>query len=315
MTSKILIISPALNEFQILPIFVTEFLKLRQSLSSKSELRLLIVNDGSTDKTGDLLLEFSAKYPDVIGFLSFPSNFGHQQALLAGLLNIGQWPQAVITMDCDLEHPMELVGEMVSLWKSEKLVMVNTIRETHGELGFFKRFFSKLFYKTTAYLTGLELLPGQADYRLWDAQILRAVSAYLPNVGSLRVFSAWLPGKKRSLTYQQKVQPGRISRFTFGKNLEVWKAGIVRFSNFPLKVIAFAGYIGLAFSVLFACYIFYIYLKGVAVPGWSSTIMVVLVLGCIQLISIGMIASYLNRIVFARDLPRFVIHEKSQSWE
>jgi dolichol-phosphate mannosyltransferase len=312
--SKVLIVSPALNEQKILPRFIAEFLKLREQLKLEAELRVLIVNDGSTDETQEVLQSHAEAHPGVIGYLAFPASFGHQQALIAGLLNVGQWPDAVITMDSDLEHPMELVPKMIAEWRTKKLVMVNTLRESHEQLSVIKRFLSNFFYHTTSSLTGLDLNPGQADFRLWDASVLRAVSPHLPFVGSLRVFSAWLPGRKEFIPYRQHVQEGRRSRFTFKKNLEFWKVGVVRYSTLPLRVIALGGALGLIFSLLYGIYIVVSYWEGKTVQGWSSTNMAVLVMGCVQLISLGVVASYLNRLVFAKDLPLYVVQQKKVPW-
>lgn len=308
---NILIVAPAFNEARVLPEFIDEVLKLREQTGPQISLRLLVVDDGSTDGTIDVLRAAAERNPGVVRYLSFSSNFGHQSAVVAGLTNIGEWPDAVITMDSDLEHPLSLVPRMVEAWQAERAVLVNTRRRESRQLGFTKRLFSRLFYVTTAKLTGLQLVAGQADYRLWDGLVLRGLIPYLPSIGAIRVFAAWLPGKKVLLDYEQKVQAGRNSRFSFGKNMEFWIMGVIRFSKLPLQAISFLGGVGLLFSAIYGTYILIQVMHGRTVQGWASTVLTVMLMSCLQLLSVGIVASYLRRLVFAKDLPMYVIREKS----
>jgi dolichol-phosphate mannosyltransferase len=308
---NILIVAPAFNEAQVLPAFIDEVSKLREQTGSQLSVRLLVVDDGSTDGTIEVLRQAAERNPGVVRYLSFSSNFGHQSAVVAGLTHIGDWPDAVITMDSDLEHPLSLIPRMVEAWQAERAVLVNTRRLEARSLGFTKRLFSRMFYVTTARLTGLDLVPGQADYRLWDAVVLRGLIPYLPSIGAMRVFAAWLPGKKVMLDYEQKVQPGRKSRFSFRKNVEFWIMGVIRFSKLPLQAISFLGGVGLLFSAVYGTYILVEVMHGRTVQGWASTLLTVMLLSCLQLLSVGIVASYLRRLVFAKDLPMYVIREAS----
>ena len=164
-----------------------------------------------------------------------------------------------------------------------------------------------MFYKVTSALTGLDLATGQADFRLWDAAVLRYVAPYLPHVGSLRVFAAWLPGKKASIAYEQRVRTDRTSRFTFRKNFELAAISIIRFSHFPLQAITGLGVLGLTFAVVYGVFIAIEAARGNTVPGWSSTVLTVMAMGCLQLIAFGVLASYFRRLVFDRDLPPWVV--------
>ena len=123
------------------------------------------------------------------------------------------------------------------------------------------------------------------------------------------MFAAWLPGVKASVDYDQVVRIDRQTRFTFRKNYELAAISIIRFSNVPLKAITVLGIIGLLFSVTYGGFVAMATLRGETVPGWSSTVLVVMTMGCLQLVSIGIVASYLRRLVFARDLPLFIVRE------
>lgn len=305
--TQLLIVAPAFNEESTLPRFLAAFRAFRDERRGAIDVRLLVVDDGSTDGTRQILQAAVLAEPGCIGYLSLAANAGHQAALIAGLCHAGQWPEAIVTMDADLEHPFPAVANLVEAWRRTGAIVVHGIRETSKELPITKRWPSAWFYRLTSCLTGLALTPGQADFRLWDARALRSVAGYLPHIGSLRVFAAWIPGPKTAVTYEQHVVPGRTSRFTFRKNYEFAAISIIRFSNLPLKAITLVGALGLLFSLAYGTLVAIETARGNTVPGWSSTVLIVMAMGCLQLIAIGTLASYLRRLVFARDLPPFVV--------
>jgi polyisoprenyl-phosphate glycosyltransferase len=307
--SRILIVAPAFNEEQGIDQFVGAIDALRIRLQPHHELRLLIVDDGSTDGTIARLRELAARHLDWVSYLGFAANAGHQAAMIAGLWHGAAWPDAAITMDADLEHPVDTVPDLIAAWERSRAVIVQARRLPTVELSWTKRWPSAAFYRLTSWLTGLKLEPGHADFRLWDAAILRNVRPYLVNVGSLRVFAAWLPGPKETVEYRQHVRADRQSRFTLRKNLHLAAISIVRFSHAPLTAITVLGAMGLIFSFLYGSWAVIVAWQGRAIPGWSSTVLVVMTMGCLQLVSLGILASYLRRLVFARDLPPFVIRE------
>jgi glycosyltransferase involved in cell wall biosynthesis len=304
---NLLIVTPAFNEAAVLPDFVDALLALRREVSATIDVRALIVDDGSSDGTADILRRTADAHPGVVAYLSLTANAGHQAALSAGLCHVGPWPDAVVTMDADLEHPMPVVRELVAAWRQTRAIVVHAIRRPTRELPLLKRLFSALFYRVTSALTGLSLATGQADFRLWDAAVLRSVMDYLPHIGSLRVFAAWLPGPKASVFYDQHVRSDRTSRFTFRKNYELAAISIVRFSHVPLRIISGIGLVGLIFAVTYGVYIAVETARGNTVPGWSSTVLTVMTMGCLQLLAFGILSSYLRRLVFTRALPPWVI--------
>jgi len=307
---KIQIVAPAFNEAVGLPEFFRAFLALRADVASSMQLRLLVVDDGSTDETLKILRAAADEHPDCISYVSFTANAGHQAALVAGLLSAGDWPDAIVTMDADLEHPFEVVPRLEEARRRSGAVIVHAIRRESKALSWSKRWPSALFYRGTAALTGLRLKPGQADFKLWDATAVRRVADYLPHIGSLRVFAAWMPGRQEAVEHDQVVRADRRSRFTFRKNYDLAAISIIRFSKVPLQAITALGVLGLSFAMVYGVYITIIKARGIAVPGWSSTVLTVMTMGCLQLVSLGILASYLQRLVFARDLPLYIIREE-----
>jgi len=311
--THLLIVTPAFNEAAGLPDFVNAVLELRHRLAASTEVRLLVVDDGSVDDTVLVLRRAADAHPEVVGYLSLTANAGHQAALIAGLCHAGPWPDVIVTMDSDLEHPLPVVADLIDTWRQSGAIVVHAIRRPTRELPLLKRLPSAMFYRVTAALTGLSLSTGQADFRLWDAQVLRNVASYLPHLGSLRVFAAWLPGKKASVLYDQHVRGDRVSRFTFRKNYELAAISIVRFSHVPLQIISALGLLGLLFSFSYGGFIAWQTARGNTVPGWSSTVLTVMTMGCLQLLAFGVLANYFRRLVFARDLPPWVVRTSSRA--
>ena len=250
---RVLAITPAYNEALVLPKFVLQFSQLRQLLKKTDiELKLIVINDGSSDETLEFLKSENEKSQEWFSYLSFSSNFGHQAALAAGLSRVDDWADAVVTLDCDLEHPIEKIPDLIELWQKNNYILVNTVRRPSRDLPILKRFLSKYFYFVTSRLTGLELKSGQADFRLWDGKLVRSLKNYFDHIGSLRVFAAWLPGSKGEVAYDQQVNRERESRFTFKKNWQLAVMSIVRFSTMPLRLITVAGMSGISFALAMA---------------------------------------------------------------
>lgn len=304
---RLLIVTPAFNEAAILPDFVEAMHGLRRELAPDVDVRLLVVDDGSSDGTADVLRRLADSHPSTVGFVSLAANAGHQAALIAGLGHAGEWPDAIVTMDADLEHPMPVVKQLLARWRDTNAILVHAIRRPSRQLPLVKRLPSTLFYRATAALTGLDFSPGQADFRLWDAAVVRGVSGYLTHIGSLRVFAAWLPGRKEAVHYDQAVRDNRTSRFTLRKNLELAATSIIRFSHLPLQAMTVLGMLGLGFAMAYGAFIAVETSRGHTVPGWASTVLTVMAMGCLQLIALGILASYIRRLVFARDLPPWVV--------
>jgi len=309
---KILIITPVFNELLVLNEFINAIDHLKHSLLHSYDLKLLIIDDGSNDGSSELIYKLSAVKP-WISYITLATNYGHQAALITGLRNSGNWADAVITMDVDLEHPPELIPKILDDWINKKVFLVCTIREDSKFLSRNKRFFSKLYYLVTRIITGIKLNNGEADFRLWDIRLLKEVHPFLEDIGSLRVFVAWLPVKKSYLRYFQNFQNKRPSKFTFQKNLSFFLIGLIKFSSIPFAIMLYLSLFGIIFTVIYSLYIGYYFFYNNIQSGWTSIILTVLIMGFMQIFSTAVLALYLKKFIFSRNLPRFIIASRNLS--
>ena len=307
---RLLIIAPAYNEQQILPTFIGLIKAFKERQSDSINIKLTIIDDGSTDDTFRILKGYSTQY-SWINVIRFYANFGHQAALVAGLREVDNWPHVVVTMDSDCEHPVNLIENLVQQWKQGFLI-VHTVRNDHKKLPFFKRIAYSLFYKVTRLLTGLQIQEGQADFCLWDGDLVRVIKENFLQVGSLRIFTAWLKIKKSYVYYDQHIIEGRISRFTFRKNIELAYKSITCYSNAPLRLIHAIGVTGISVSLFYMLQIvFHIVLGEAVATDLIALIFSFIFMGCFQLVCIFILSIYINRLVFFKNLPIYLIQKKT----
>ena len=308
---NLLVISPVYNEAGNLVEFLSQLAALRSQHSALNHMQVVLIEDGSQDSSFEKILELSEQY-SWLSYRQLTGNFGHQAALLSGLSSLhdwqDDWSDIVVTLDSDLEHPPQIILEMVAQWQSKKVQMVQAVRKPHAALPLRKKMLSQLFYAVTSRLTGLQLSEGQADFCLWDAQVIRQLKPYLHYIGSLRVFAAWLPVSKSTVYYEQNLRTQGQSGFTWQQNWNLAINSIIRFSNTPLRLITWLGVIGVLGSLAHLVQIMIaIYNNEALTPGWTTLILTVIFMGCFQLICLGILASYLRRIVFSKNLPLFLI--------
>jgi polyisoprenyl-phosphate glycosyltransferase len=305
------VVIPAFNEEAGLSAFIIDLGRFLGQTAKVMQVRftILVVNDGSRDRTASVLEEIvSITLPPGISFrhISLIRNFGHQAALIAGLVEASPLADFVITMDADGEHPKALIPEMILAWQKGDSI-VHTVRRPHRQLTLFKRLTSSAYYQTLRWLSGLEVQSGMADFKLWDGETIRQVKAFLPQCGSTRSFASWLAPHGRSLTYDQLLVQGRKSRFTLRKMLSLALNSIVRYSDLPLRVSLFVGVVALLFSAIWAGFVIWATLTNRTVTGWASTIMTILIFGGLQSFAIGILGEYVLRNWFRHSLPKYVV--------
>jgi dolichol-phosphate mannosyltransferase len=314
MTWQGVVVIPAYNEEQALPAFVPRLCAFlgEQREATGAELSVLVVDDGSADGTVAALEKLcAASGPGRVAFISLTRNFGHQAAIVAGMLHASATADFVITMDADGEHPFTVIPELVARWK-EGASIVHTARRPDRRLPLAKRVASAGYYWLFARLSGLAVRPGMADFKLWDGELLREVAAVLPNCGSTRAFASWLAPRGPVVEFDQHVVLGRRSRFTSRKMWSLAAGAIVRYSDVPLRFSILVGVVALLFAAALTAFVLWAAFTDRTVPGWASIILTITIFGALQSFAIGILGEYLLRNWFRQSLPKFVVRRRGR---
>jgi polyisoprenyl-phosphate glycosyltransferase len=298
------VVAPAHNEEDSLKQFT---LKVISELSSVNH-EIILVDDGSTDRTWGAILELRKDYPHVRG-IRFTRNFGHQSAILAGL--IAARGQAVIMMDSDGQHPESLIPRLIESWENGHDV-VQTVRTQNVEEGLLKRITSRLFYSVLGILSGVKVPCGSADFRLLSRT---AVDEILHSAGPqlfLRGLISWMAFPTAYVPFNAEARAGGKSSYTWRRMIRLSIDGLMTFSIIPLRLAIALGISISALSFLYLIYIVVIWLTSTkVVPGWASVAGLLSLLGGIQLLTIGVLGEYLGRLFISNlNRPHFVIKER-----
>lgn len=291
MRKKISIVTPVFNEEENLREFYTRLTKVMSGLSYDYD--IIFVDDGSRDTSAAILYDLSQNDEHVQAYL-LSRNFGHQMALTCGLDHADG--DAVITMDGDLQHPPELLPELLSLWEAGYEI-IQTVRKDTADASFFKKLTSSTYYKLINKMSKVHITPGGSDFRLMDRVAVDALKLYSERARFIRGIVNNLGFK---LTTIEFIAPPRFagqSKFNLHKMLHFALDGITAFSNVPLRWAFYAGlFLGFG-SMLVVGHVLYIkFFTEEAVPGWATITASVLFLGGIQLVGIGILGEYIGRI-------------------
>ena len=269
---------------------------------------LLFVNDGSSDDSLVVLKKLSEEDKRV-KYLSFSRNFGHQLAVKAGLDH--SFADAVISMDCDLQHPPALIPELVKRWEEGNQV-VATLRTYPADTPKKKQKSSHHFYKLLNVLSDIEIKEGSADFRLLDQEVVKVIREMNENEPFLRGIVPWVGFKQSYIAYTAQARFAGESKYTIKKMLHLATTGVTSFSVKPLYFAVFLGFAFSALSVLYIPYVIYAFVSGTEISGWASLIMPIVFFGGLQLIILGIIGIYIGKIFKqTKDRPAYIIQEKS----
>lgn len=289
-TSKdVSVISPVYNEQDNLKEL---YERIKSVIPSRFTWELIFVDDGSTDNLREVLQDICLKDNRVISiFLS--KNYGHQVALTAGYDNA--FGRAVISLDSDLQHPPEIIPQMLALWE-EKNDIVFARRVNANNLSWFKRTSSKYFYKLMRRLFKLNLVENVADFRLMDQKVVNYFKRYREASRFIRGIVSDIGFKRIVLDYKEDIRNAGNSKYSLLKMIRFALSGIISFSSIPLWFSTFIGMVISLFSIIYACWILcYKILYGVT-PGLASVMVGIYFIGGIQLISIGILGEYIANI-------------------
>jgi dolichol-phosphate mannosyltransferase len=300
------IVVPAYNEENTLAEFYARLAKVLQSLDGGSE--ILFVNDGSTDETERILQQLHQKDPRV-RILHLSRNFGHQVAITAGI-DLAQG-RACLIMDADLQDPPEVIPEMVRLWHAGFEVVYGLRKKRLGESRF-KLASASLFYRALKHLARIEIPQNVGDFRLLDRKVVDALKTLPERNRFVRGLVSWVGFRQTDLLYERDGRFAGETKYPFLKMLQFALDGITSFSATPLRL---ATWMGLLCS--FASFLLILWVIGAklftdrTVLGWASLMVVVLLIGGVQLLTIGILGEYIGRIFDeAKQRPLYLIREK-----
>ena len=291
MRKKISIVIPVFNEEENLREFYTRLTKVMSAVSYDYD--IIFVDDGSRDASSAILYDLSQNDEHMQAYL-LSRNFGHQMALTCGLDHAEG--DAVITMDGDLQHPPELIPELLGLWEAGYEI-VQTVRKDTADASKFKKITSSTYYKLINKMSKVHITPGGSDFRLMDRVAIEALRLYNERARFIRGLVNNLGFKLTTLEFVAPPRFAGQSKYTLHKMLHVALDGLTAFSNVPLR---WAFYVGLSFgfgSMLVLGHVLFIKLfTEEAVSGWATIAASVLFLGGIQLVGIGILGEYIGRI-------------------
>jgi dolichol-phosphate mannosyltransferase len=304
------IVVPAHNEVRNLDLLYERLAGQMDAVAARrvsADWELVIVDDGSTDGTWDRIAALAAADPRVRG-VRLSRNFGHQNALLAGLA--AARGEAVVSMDADLQHPPEVVPLLIAKWR-EGYQIVHAIRRDAASVALSKKLTSRLYYRLFSYLTGVRIEPGAADFRLLDRQVLDEIMKFREDGLFLRGIVHWIGYATASVPFDCCARHGGESSYDLRKMLRLAWHGISSFSLVPLRIAVVIGLLASTLSFLGVGYaIIGWWIDSDAVPGWASSLAIMSALFGLLFVVLAILAEYVGRIVVeARGRPRFLVRE------
>ncbi|HET6739054.1 MAG TPA: glycosyltransferase family 2 protein [Kribbella sp.] len=297
------VVVPMYDEEEVLPIFFQRMHPLLDGLGISYE--LLVVDDGSRDRTSALLLDAAKDWPQ-LRVVRLLRNSGHQAAQSAGFRRArGQY---VVTIDADLQDPPEVIAEFLRVVREQDVDVVYGVRSDRSSDSWAKRTTARLYYRLMCRLVGKEIPFDAADFRLVTRRVVDAVNA-LPDDGRVfRLVIPWLGFPSTKVSYVRAERAAGSTKYSVSKMVRLAFDSVTAFSAAPLRLATWLGLLGGAMSGLFVIGALVIKLAGRSIPGWTSTVLAVSVIGAIQLLCLGLLGEYVARLFqSSQRRPQFLV--------
>ena len=309
------IIVPCYNEEEVLPITSKLFLEELNDLVYKNKIsdksRIMFVNDGSKDKTWEIIKKMSNESKYFIG-ISQSRNMGHQNAVLAGLMEAIPFSDITISIDCDGQDDVKAMEEMVDAFHMGNEIVYG-VRKDRKTDTFFKRFTAQSFYKILN-LMGVEVIYNHADYRLISKKVLKEFKKFKEVNLFLRGIIPLVGFQSTSVLYKRHERISGESKYPLSKMLALAFEGITSLSIKPIRIIILLGMIILSISLISVLWCLVLFFLGKGIEIWTSLIWIICLMGGIQITSLGLIGEYVGKIyIEIKSRPRYIISERT--WE
>jgi polyisoprenyl-phosphate glycosyltransferase len=277
-----------------------------EALKTGLPMEIIAIDDGSTDKTWHVLQRMVEQIPG-LKVLRFSRNFGKEAAICAGVAYSSG--QACIVIDSDLQHPPELISEMVRLWRDEHWEIVEGIKKTRGTESLINRIGARFFYRTLSGLSGYNLY-GSSDFKLLDRKVIDAWLDMRERNTFFRGMVSWLGFRRKQITFSVAKRRLTQSRWSFLGLFRLAVVAITAFSSLPLQAVTILGGLFLLCAIVFSTYALVMYFAGLAFPGFTTVIILELLIGGVLMISLGIIGTYIAQIYQeVKYRPRYVVAE------
>lgn len=303
---KVTIIIPTYNEEEALPFLYDRVEKVINGIDNY-EFEILFVNDGSKDKTIELIKEYREK-DNRINYVDFARNFGKETAMIAGIdYATGD---CAIFMDADLQDPPELIPEMIKYWEEGYDDVYAQRRSRKGET-WLKKLTSKMYYRVLQALTRVEIQKDTGDYRLLDRRCVNALKKMRETGRNSKSMFSWIGYKKKAIMYDRDPRIAGQTKWNYAKLINLAIDGITSFTTSPLRISTF-----LAVPTFLALFIYFIYVIikcirfNVAIEAFQAIILLVLFFSGVQILLFGIVGEYLGRIFNeSKNRPLYLVNE------
>ena len=303
------LVIPCYNEEAVLRETAKQLLEKMNSMFERKmisqESRIMFVNDGSKDKTWEIIEELHAANPIYSG-VKLSRNKGHQNALLAGLMTAKEKADMTISLDADLQDDVDVIDQMVEKYYEGNDVVYG-VRSARKTDTFFKKFTAQGFYKVTQAM-GVEIVYNHADYRLMSRRALEGLAEFKEVNLFLRGIVPLIGYQSDVVTYERHERFAGESKYPLKKMLAFATDGITSFSIKPIRMITTCGILISGISILMLLYFLVLHFTGSTVHGWTSTIVSIWAIGGLQLLAIGIVGEYIGKIYLeTKERPKYII--------
>ncbi|MBA7559364.1 putative glycosyltransferase [subsurface metagenome] len=302
---QISIIIPLYNEEQNLPVLYMELVAVLKDLNKSYE--IIFVDDGSRDNSFETIKDLLREDDNIVG-LSLSRNFGHQVALLAGIEHSSG--ETVIMMDADFQHPPEIIKKLYNKYL-DGYDIVNTRRINTRGIGFFKKITSRMYYKLINLLSDSKIELFSSDFRLMNRKATEAFISFQERNRFTRGLVVWMGFRQAVIDFEAPRRYIGRSKYTFHKMFSTGLDGITAFSSKPLRISFYTGLLIFLAGIIYVVFVVINSFRGMNIPGWTSTMLVILFIGGFQLLSLGIIGEYIARIFSeSKSRPIYFLKDK-----